>query len=196
MLLPGSQLLNLPVLSLQTGGEVARTKNYVVNPDNLFIEAIELTGPNLVANPAFLRIEDIREISEMGIIIDASDEIVELDDIITLKKLYQTGFEIVGIKVIDEVGSKVGKVNGLVLNSSNFIVQQISVQRPWLRSLGDTELLIHRGQIVNVTKDLITIKNSQEKLSNRAKNSYKYANPFRANQPTPSARPDSSTTNQ
>lgn len=195
MLLPGSQLINLPVLSLQTGGEVARTKKYIINPDNLFIEAIELSGPNLVTIPAFLRIEDIREISEMGIIIDSSDEIVELDDIINLKKLYQSGFEIKGLKVVDQANNKLGKVNGIVLNSTSFIVQQISVQRPLLRSLGDTELLIHRGQITNVTKDLITITSSKEKLTKKAREAYKLANPFRANHPAPS-RPETSTTNQ
>lgn len=193
MLLPGSQLLDLPVLSLQTGGEVARTKKYVINPDNLFVIAIELSGQNLVTTPAFLRIDDIREISDMGIIIDSSDEIVELDDIITLKRLYESGFDVMGVKVIDDAHNKVGKVSGIVLNSSNFIVQQINVQRPLLRSLGDTELLIHRGQIVNVTNDLITINKSKEKIRNTAKTSY--VNPFRARQQTTS-RPESSTVNQ
>lgn len=102
MLLPGSRLLNTPVMGLQTGGELARTSQAIIDPDTLEIVAYKVEGSLLDTQPSLLRIADIREFSNIGFIIDSSDEFVAPDDIIKLKKIYDLGFELEGKAVIDE----------------------------------------------------------------------------------------------
>lgn len=193
MLIPGSQLLEAPVLSLQTGSELGRIHRAVINPDNLFIVAFELTGKQLDYSPAFLVTEDIRELGDMGMIIDSVDEIVELHDVISLKKTYERSFEIIGIKVVDEDGNKLGKVGDTVINPSTFVIQQLSVKRPLLKSLDDTEILVHRSQIVNVTNKQITVRRAAVKHHQSLRSRYNYVNPFRK---TTSARPETSSADQ
>ena len=48
MLITGDRLLHTPVLGLQTGSELARTKEAVIDPANLKILAYELSGPLIV----------------------------------------------------------------------------------------------------------------------------------------------------
>ena len=50
MLMVGSRLIGLPVLSLHIGGQTASVKRPIIDPENLNIIAFELEGP-LLSDP-------------------------------------------------------------------------------------------------------------------------------------------------
>ena len=188
MLIPGTKLLSSPVMSLQTGTMIAETDRAIIDPRKLQVVAYELSGPLLDKHPSLLRTEDIRELADVGMIVDSSDELVSPDDIIKLKEIYELNFPLIGIQVVDDKKHKLGKVIGYTMELGNFVIQQINVKRPIMKSLGDTELLIHRSQIVSMTPSTITVKagkvNSEPvKVATRA-----YVNPFRQSQ---GAQPES-----
>jgi uncharacterized protein YrrD len=193
MLITGERLLNAPVLGLQTGGELARTRKAVIDPVTLEILAYELEGPLLDTEPSLLRIADVREFSDIGLIVDSSDEFVSPDDIIKLGEVYQLHFSLVGMPVIDEKKRRLGKVNGYTVDTASFLVHQFSVRRPFLHSLNDTELLIHRTQITEINNDAIVVHSEAdipEPLMESVRTSY--VNPFRKS-PSPE-QPTSATT--
>lgn len=181
MLITGDRLLNTPVLGLQTGSELARTKKAIIDPANLKIHAYELSGPLLAAHPSLLRIADVREISDIGLIVDSSDEFVGVDDVIKLGELYKLHFTLLGMPVIDVKGSKLGKVNGYTVNTVDFLIYQLSIKRPLLKSLSDTELLIHRSQITEINDDAIIVQ-SETEIPEPIIESVRasYVNPFRS----------------
>lgn len=187
MLITESQLLDTPVMGLQTGTELARTARPVIDPRTLKIMAYELEGPLLDEHPSFLRIEDIRELSDIGMIVDASDEFVGLDDIIKLKETYELNFSLVGLTVLDDKKHKLGRVSGYTVEMGSFVIQQLNVRRPIMKSLGDTELLVHRSQILEITDTTVTVKSGKvnaEPIKSAVK---AYVNPFRQ---TGSAQPE------
>ncbi len=120
--------------------------------------AFLLEGPLLDQQPGILLAVDIREMGSLGIIVDSAEEIVSTDDVIKIKNILELEFDLVSMKVIDEKNKHIGKIIGYTIESSSLIIQQIKVKRPVLRSLGDTELLIHRTQISKITNDTITVK--------------------------------------
>lgn len=182
MILAGSRLINAPVMGLQTGSELARTKRPVIDPARLEIVAYEVDGPLLDVRPALLRIADVREFSDIGLIVDSNDEFVAPDDIIKLKEIYDLHFGLLGMPVIDEKRHKLGKVNGYTLDTSGFLVQQLSVKRPLLKSLSDTELLIHRTQITEINDDAIVVHSQAEAPEPKLESVRQaYVNPFRKN---------------
>lgn len=185
MLISGSQLINTPVMGLQTGKELAKTSVAVINPHNLSIIAYRISGPHLDHDPSYLRAADIREMGSLGMIVDSSDEFLEPDDIISDKKIYDLDFNLEGKHVVDDHKKKVGKVTEYIVDIDSFVIQQLIVRRPLLKSFGDDELIIHRGQIVEVTDDLIIIKSGRVKEKAEAKPSRHYINPFRQTSPQP-----------
>lgn len=187
MLISGTDLIDLPILSLQTGAELARTTQAIINPHNLTIIAFEVNGKTLDHHPSYLRTEDIREVSPIGIIIDSSEEFIYSDDIIKQKDIYELEYKLENKSVLDEKRSKVGKAIGYNIEVDGFVIQQISVKRPLLKSFNDSELLIHRSQIIEVTDQAIVIKSKTE---NRAipKPSQTYVNPFRQSPQTEAMR--------
>jgi sporulation protein YlmC with PRC-barrel domain len=169
-------------MGLQTGSELARVRGPVINPQSLEILAYELEGPLLDTNPSLLRIADVREFSSIGLIVDSSDEFVSPTDIIKLGEVYNLHFDPIGMSVIDEKKHKLGKVIGYTIDASNFLIQQLSVKRPLLKSFTDTELLVHRTQITEINDEAIIV-HSRAKIPEPVMQTVRgaYNNPFRKN---------------
>lgn len=185
MLISGLDLIGAPILSLQTGTELARAHQAVINPHNLSVVAYEVDGPKLDHSPSLLRTDDIRELSSIGMIIDSSDEFVQPDDIIKLSHIYELQFTLVGMPVVDETRKKLGKVEEYNLESDGFVIQQLVIKRPLFQSFNDPELIIHRSQIVEITDAAIVIKSKASANQALPKAARNYTNPFRQSAPQP-----------
>lgn len=183
MLTPIEHLLNVPILSLQTGAELARTSDVIVNPMQMVIAAFRVSGSGLDAPDTVLHPEDIREISGIGIIIDSSDQLMSTEGLVRLQQVIDFNFILPNIKVEDELGHKVGVVKSYAVEPEGFYIQQLYVKPPLLQSLNVTSLTIHRSQIISVTNEKIvvkgaTVKDTTVKIKDAVQSTF--ANPFRA----------------
>lgn len=172
-------------MSLQTGKELARTKTAIINPHNLSVIAYSLSGSHLDHEPSYLRTADIREMGSLGMIVDSNDEFIIPDDIVTQKDIYELEYSLEGKQVVDTKGKKMGKVADYVIDIDSFVIQQLIVRRPLLKSFGDDELLVHRGQVVEVNDTTIIIKTGEIKNKVKVSTSRHYVNPFRQTSPQP-----------
>lgn len=187
MLLASERLLHTPVMSLQTGSQLARTKAAIIDPRNLAIVAFELEGPQLTLHPSFLLIADIRELSNLGFIVDSSDEFVGQTDVIKLQEVYELQFQLIDKTVFDRKKVKLGKVINYAVEPHSFLIKQLNVKRPLLKSFTDAELIIDRTQITEVTDTSITIEHDERQPSPAKKAANAYTNPFRGTTPQPEA---------
>ena len=183
MLINGSRLINCPILSLHVSGTIAQVVEPVVDPNDLKIIAFKVEGP-LVGREAgnVLPVHSIREFSRLGMIIDSIDELVEEEEVINIKNILELNFSLVGLKVQTKKGEKLGKVADFSVEPESWQIQQIIVQRPWLKSFLDPELIISRQRIANVDDYTITITDEHEKPKAKAKANpdlVNFINPFR-----------------
>jgi len=163
MLIIGTRLLNTPVMSLQTGGKLASTQKPIIDPSNLKIVAFEVEGQLLSERPALLRVDDIREMGRVGMIVNSNDEFIGIHDVIKIEKLYELDFPLVGMAVIDDRKHKLGKVEDYTVDTDSFVIQQLTVRRGFLKGLTDTGLLIHRSQIIEINDNEIIVRSPTEK---------------------------------
>ncbi|MFY9228087.1 MAG: PRC-barrel domain-containing protein [Candidatus Microsaccharimonas sp.] len=189
MLVLGSRLYETPVMSLQTGTRLAHTARPLIDPTNLKIVAYEVDGPLLTEHPSFLRTADIREMSGIGMIIDSTDELLGLHDVIKVEELYGMGNWLIGKAVINTDKQKLGKIEDYSVDTGSFMIQQLNVKRGLLRGITETGLLVHRTQIVEINDDAIIIKSTKKKLHEPVMKSvrHEYVNPFRNPAPQPEA---------
>ncbi len=181
MLLFGSQLIGTPIMGLQTGTKLAQTSSPLIDPADLKIVAYVVEGPLLSERPSLIRIEDVREFGEIGMIIDSSDEFIGLEDVIKIKELYDIGFTLIGTTVIEEKGRKLGKIDDYSVDPDSFVIQQLSVKQSIMKSLTDTSLLIHRSQIVEINDKHIIVRTTAkrpEPVTDIEKR--EFINPFRS----------------
>lgn len=182
MLILGSRLLSVPIMSLQTGTKLAQTNSPVIDPSNLKIVAYEVTGSLLSSKNALLLTADIRELGKLGMIIDSSDEFVEPNDVVSVAKIRDLNFKLIGLPVIDEMRHKLGKVEDYSVDTDSYILQHLHVKRGLLKSLSETELVIHRSQIVEINDNNIVVKTTAKKLEPVVvkPEQLSYINPFRS----------------
>ena len=180
MILLGSAVLNAETFSIQTGGKVARTTRAIINPANLQIIAFEVSGPLVQQHPALMLLSDVRELSNMGFIVDDIDQFIAPTDVVRVNDVYQLKFDIIGKLVLDEKRHKLGKVIDFTIDTTQFLIMQLSVKRPLLRSFNDTEILVHRSQIIEINNDSIVV-HSQAKAPEPELHEVvgSYINPFR-----------------
>lgn len=185
MLVLGQTLINIPVMSLQTSAEIARTDSAIIDPRTLKVVAYYVTGKTLDFAPAILMTTDIRETSDVGFIINSSDELMRLEDVVTMEEIISLNFTVEGKKVVDDHGRKVGKVTAYSVDPQSFVIHQLHIERPLLKSLIHAGSLINRTQIIGVNDTTITVKSPDirvdEGVTHTAKASFH--NPFRSHQP-------------
>ncbi|MBR3322980.1 PRC-barrel domain-containing protein [Candidatus Saccharibacteria bacterium] len=167
MLLVGSKMLGMPVVSLHVGGIIANTKEAVIDPEDLRIIAYTLDGPLVKKDPEvgdILSSDDVREVSDAGFIVDSTDRFVERGDVVHFDEVMDLRFNLVGLKVVTQDGKKIGKVSDYTLDSSTFMIYQLIVQRQFMSSLIDPELTINRSQIVEIDDFKVTIKHDKAQI--------------------------------
>lgn len=172
-------------MSLQTGSKLALLKSPLIDPANLKIIAYEVEGPLLTSRPSFIRTDDIREVGQLGVIIDSNDELIELSDVLAVQKIHDLGFNLNGMRVIDDRKHKIGKVNDYSVDIDSFIIQQLQVKQSGVKGLTEASTLISRSQIVEINNTHIIVRSATVKadpIEEIASPTLAYVNPFRAPQ--------------
>lgn len=168
-------------MSLQTGAELAQTREAIVDPRQLAIVALYVDGPLLDHSPAVLHTADIRELSDIGCIVNDSVALMPLDGLVRLQEVVALGFTIFGIPVYDEAGHKLGKVEGITFEPTSYTIQQLLTRQSLLQSLSTAAHIIHRSQIVTVTNEYIVVRDATvtDRVSSRLQRGAELINPFK-----------------
>lgn len=186
MLVYSSRLTGTPVLSVQASSQVATIASPIIDPDSFKIIAFYLDGPAAANGTNILDISSVREYSNLGIVIDDVDELVTAGDVIKIQDAIALHFDPIGLKVESKKGSRLGKVIDFTVTSEDFVIQQIIVKRPTIKSFIDSELTIHRREIVEITDTKIIVKDEEKVIRERAsKEDFvpNFVNPFRTHEP-------------
>ncbi|MBO7718436.1 hypothetical protein J6S37_03015 [Candidatus Saccharibacteria bacterium] len=183
MLVYASKILGTKVISVQAGGTIGIIDGIIVEPDNLKVIAFKVGGPLVAKSENYiLDINSIREYSTFGIVIDHIEELVAPKDIVKIAKVLELNFDLIDLKVETKKGSKLGKVIDYTISNEDFIVQQIIVKRPLIKSLVDPELTIPRKEIVEITDYKIIVKDEEKVIKKKAEKEDfipNFVNPFR-----------------
>lgn len=182
MLIAIDNLIGQPIMSLQTGTELATTTGVIVDPRQLTIAAFYVEGQGLEQSPSVLHPVDIRELGELGIIVDDTSKLMSLDGLVRLQEVIDFDFELLGLKVVDEQKRRLGKVSGYGVETDSYTIIQIYTEQSLLRSISTMSGTIHREQIVSVNKNEMvvqapTIRGEVAKVAGDARRVI--ANPFR-----------------
>lgn len=168
-------------MSLQTGMSLGRITYPIINPRVLEIVAYRVEGARLDSSEnTLLLTKDIREISDIGLIIDSVDELVLEEDIIKVKELAKLNFNLINMNVVDDKKTKLGKVYDYSFDPLTFTIHQIHIKRPLLKSIQQSELTIRRSQIKEINNHTIIVDSaSLEEKPKPVNLGENFINPFR-----------------
>ncbi|HEU5187212.1 MAG TPA: hypothetical protein VFT87_01780 [Candidatus Saccharimonadales bacterium] len=163
MLVLVDQLLSLPVVSLQTGQELARPTQPIIDPRHLHLVAFYCEGPNLDATPAVLYTDDIREVSSIGLIVNSAENIMSPEDLVRLQQVLNFNFVLQDKPVVDDLGNKIGKISHYAVEATTFFIIKLHVRPPLLQAWQTAERIIDRSQIIEINDKHIVVKSATKK---------------------------------
>ncbi len=177
-------------MSLQTGAKIAQTSQPIIDPGTLDIVAYHLNGKGLESNDILLLARDIREVGNMGFIVDSADELVRQEDMVKLRDIIQLNFHLIDKEVIDDQKTKLGRINDYSIDPMDFKIHQLHVKKSLMKSLQTSDLIINRTQIIEVNnKNIIVSSASLEEKVKPTIIAESFVNPFRKSA-TPSTGPN------
>lgn len=162
MLKLSKSLLNQPVISLRSGGQIAVAVTPVINPHNLKILGWWCRGAggqNLV-----LLTEDVRETAPNGMAVNDEADLSPPEDLVRHNEILSINFELMD-KLVKTKRHKLGKVSDYSYNEGMF-VQKLYVARPLHKVFSSEDtLVIDREQIIEVTDHYILVRDTEVKAS-------------------------------
>jgi hypothetical protein len=158
MLMLSKSLLNQPVMSLRTGGQIALASEPIINPHNLKILGWWCKAPG--GQRLVLLAEDVREMMNNGLAVNDEDDLTPPADLVRHSEILNTNFTLTD-KIVKTKRQKLGKVSDFSYNDGLF-VQKLYVARP-LHKVFTTEdtLIIDRTQILEVTDHYILVRDTE-----------------------------------
>jgi uncharacterized protein YrrD len=158
MLQLSGSLINQPVMSLRTGGQIATIVAAIINPNNLKIEGFYCQDILDKKQPLILLYQDIRDIIPKGIVVNDYEVLAEPKDLVRLKKILALNFELIGKQVYTLSKEKLGKVTDYAADTDTMYVQKLYVGQSLLKSLTGGSLSVDRTQIVEITNRKVVIQ--------------------------------------
>lgn len=156
MLKLSDALIDVPIMSIRTGGEVARTNGVIINPNNLKIEGFycsdRFSDEQLILLP-----QDIREVVPRGIAVDDYEVLVSPEDLVRLKEVIAIDFQIIGKAAINERRKKLGKIVDYAVETGSLYVQKLYIAQSVIRNFSGGQLSIDRSQIIETSPNAIMV---------------------------------------
>jgi sporulation protein YlmC with PRC-barrel domain len=149
-------MLNREVLSLRTGSPIARITGPIINPDTLKIEGFYCAALD-DRTQSVLLYQDIRDVLPQGVVVNDFDALSDPSELVRLKKVLETDFDLIGKPVETVSKDKVGKVSDYAFETGTMFIQKIYVSRSLLKSLTTGSLSVDRNQIQEVTAKKVII---------------------------------------
>lgn len=157
-------LLNKRVMSLRTGGQVALTVGFIINPNNLKVEGLYCKDSFDRKKTVVLLYQDVRDIIDRGIIINDHGVLSDISDLIRLKDIMELNFGLTNKPVITSTGKKIGKISDWAVETDTFYIQKLYVSQPLIKNLSGGSLSVDRNQIIEITDRKIIIKDPLQSI--------------------------------
>lgn len=157
-------LCEVPVLSLRTGGRIGKAKRLIVNPNNLKIVGWYVDD-KFSHSELILLADDVRDISNKGIIIDDHEVLSSPDELIRLKQILEIDYDLLDKKVVSEHGRKYGKISDYSIETKGLFVKKIYASQTIMKNFTGGNLSIDRTQIIEITDTKIIIADSIDKAT-------------------------------
>jgi hypothetical protein len=154
-------LLNRPVMSLRSGGQIGLAETPIINPHNLKILGWWCSTPD---GRQVLLAEELRDTMPEGLAVNDEAALSDPSDLVRHQEILDINFELMD-KPVRTKRQRLGRVSDYSYNEGMF-VQKLYVARP-LRKVFSAEdtLIIDREQIIEVTDKYILVRDTEVKAT-------------------------------
>ena len=161
-----ADLENANVVDLSSGRVIAQVVDIVVNPHDLSIGALVCFSRSKDSN-LYLQTQDIHEFNGENIVVQNSESLADLEELVRLKEIVDINYKLVGKVVKTNTKKRVGVVSDVAFNDKSFMFDKLYVRPPVTKLLSMNDLIIGRNQVVEVSDKAIIVRDSDLRSSKK-----------------------------
>lgn len=155
MLIDLESTVGLPVGSLEERKLVSKVKKTIFDPSQRqiigFIVAKYFFSPQKA-----ISFSDVVAIDHEAVVIQSEESIVETKDIVKIAKLHRYKYDLIGSRVYDNSGKRIGKVAGAIFDATTGGLVRIFVQNIMTKmAFDDEDIAKITMEKVVVSKDIL-----------------------------------------
>lgn len=151
------------ILSLRTGGPIGHALSPVINPNNLRFEGWYATAIG-ERDPKILPVGEVRDIIQKGIVVDDHVSITDMDDLIRIKDIVDTGYEVIGKIVKTDSKRRLGKVQDYAVDDKTMYIKKLYISQNMIKNFSTQQLIIDRDQIVEINDKEIIVRETTSRV--------------------------------
>lgn len=150
-----SELIGMSVLTEYSNTAIALVKDIIIDPENGRVLAFRVKNNHIISSM------DIETININFVIAD-SDRIVPINEILRVETVAKMNIPIIGAKVMTQRGKKyIGRVVDYSIDTRHMALSSIYCAKSFFFFRLDERIISYKN-IVKITKNAITIKDSAE----------------------------------
>ena len=154
-----SQIIGLPIGSLEEKSKVGTIKRVVIDPTDACVAGFVVSSNYLSVKKLVVSWRDVTEIEPKALIIRSQECIVSLEEILRIKNIINSGFTLIDISVISTNNLKLGRVYDFNIDSETGALVNIYVKK----FLGKKRI-ISRSRIIRIATHTITVRADNTKV--------------------------------
>lgn len=131
-----SNIAGLPVAAAEQRAKIGIVKDLVISPDDGAILGIIIGIGLMYLNPKIITWQDIRSLAKDGVVTSSSDDLLPMKEVIRIKNLLESHFNLIGLPVFTASDEKLGKVYDYTIETA----------------LGQLKSIICPGRIITKSK--------------------------------------------
>ncbi len=162
------EYVDVPIMSLRGGRRISSTLEPVINGNKLRIEGLYCEDRASGVDKILLT-EDVREFSDVGIIVDSEESLMDPSDLVRLEEVLEMNFSVIGKRLVTQSGKKLGHVEDYAIDDTTFKIEKIYARPTALKTFSINDYIINRRQIASVNHDEIVVKDAVVKSGNRSR---------------------------
>lgn len=153
-----SDVLSLPVGGLEDHAKIGIVKSIIVNPDNGYILGIIVgTGP-IYLHTLFASWQDIKDITPEAVVIQSSDALLQIADVVRAHELIKDDFGVINLPVETRDGRRLGRVNDYSINTKGGYLSKLEVT-----SFIGPSRIISKKSIIKITPSKVIVRSNLAK---------------------------------
>lgn len=154
MLLEIKKIMSLSVGALDVSAKVGDVEKIIVDPKEIKVIGFLIKIGTIFPKFKVVSFQDVIELDDSGIVIGSNEDLLEREEIVRIKDLLKYKFTILGLRVKEENGQKIGFIEDGLIDS-----QTGDLLRIYTRDLLNIrKLVFERSRIIKMDLKEVVVK--------------------------------------
>ncbi|MGM0470809.1 MAG: PRC-barrel domain-containing protein [Bacillota bacterium] len=153
----GYEIIDLPVVNLETGEEVGDIKDIVFDPDQGTVVGFIVDGGSFFQGNRMIPYQQVHSLGEDALTIANDEAVSDLDEV--KEYLVSNQGNVIGAKVVTDDGKELGTIGDIVLNSDDGQIASYEVTDGLVHDILDGRGLLDLSDDINYGDDVVVVSN-------------------------------------